>query len=71
MTKSIYQLETVTCPSCIRRIELSIGKLNGVSQVNVKFNASKVEVDYDEQVITKDKIGASITTLGYKILNVK
>lgn len=71
MTKSIYQLETVTCPSCIRRIELSIGKLNGVSQVNVKFNASKVEVDYDEQVITKDKIGASINTLGYKVLNVK
>ncbi len=48
MKKTVIQLETLTCPSCVRRIEGTLGKLNGVEFAQVKFNASKVEVTYDE-----------------------
>lgn len=71
MRKTVFQLETVTCPSCIKRIEGTVSKLNGVKEVELKFNASKVNVDYDENIISSDQISETITKLGYKVLNVK
>jgi len=70
MKKTILQLETVTCPSCIKRIEGSLKKLSGVDHVEVKFNASKVEVRHDENEITIDALSHMITKLGYKVLSV-
>jgi len=71
MTKTVFQLETVTCPSCVKRIEGTVAKLGGVTTATVKFNASKVEVEHDEAVITKETINKTITSLGYKVLSVK
>lgn len=71
MRKTVLQLETVTCPSCIRRIEGTLVKQNGVESAVVKFNASKVEVSHDEEVITSQRISEIITQLGYQVLSVK
>ncbi|HKM02772.1 MAG TPA: heavy-metal-associated domain-containing protein [Bacilli bacterium] len=71
MNKTVFQLETVTCPSCIKRIEGTVSKINGVTSAEVKFNASKVEVNYDEAVVNKELIGKTIASLGYKVLSVK
>ena len=38
MNKTVFQLETVTCPSCIKRIEGTVSKINGVTSAEVKFN---------------------------------
>ena len=54
MKKTVLQLETVTCPSCIRRIEGTLSKQSGVENAVVKFNASKVEVNHDESIVTPD-----------------
>ena len=70
MKKTVFQLETLTCPSCVRRIEGTVGKLTGVEKAEVKFNASKAVVEYDESKITADKLHETITKLGYKVLDV-
>lgn len=70
MTKT-YQLETLTCPSCIRRIEGALGKLKGVKKAEVLFNASKLKVDFDESLITGDEIKKAVQTLGYDVLGEK
>jgi len=48
-----------------------MGKQKGVSSVEVKFNASKVEILYDPSITSSDDLGHTISNLGYKILEIK
>lgn len=69
MTTKTYQMETVTCPSCIKKIEGMLGRTAGVAKSEVMFNSSRVSVTFDEKVTTSDEIKAKIATLGYKVLS--
>jgi len=71
MKKTVIQLETLTCPSCIRKIEGTVSKQPGVETAAVKFNASKVEVTHDEGVFSSEALAQVITQLGYHVLSVK
>ena len=71
MTSKTYQLETVTCPSCIAKIEGMLGKTEGVGSSVVLFNTSRVKVGFDESVISSDEIKRRIGKLGYKVLGEK
>ncbi|AOT70700.1 heavy-metal-associated domain-containing protein [Geosporobacter ferrireducens] len=44
MTTKTYQLETLTCPICITKIEGAVKKMSGVKMVEMLFNASKVKI---------------------------
>lgn len=71
MNTKTYQLETLTCPSCVARIEKVVGKVEGVSEVEVLFNSSRVKVEYDGEVVDNKRIEDTIEDLGYKILGGK
>ena len=71
MTKKIYQLETVTCPNCIAKIEGMLKKTAGVIESEVLFNTSRVKVTYYENVIATEEIKDKIDKLGYKVLGEK
>lgn len=43
MSKVVIQLDPVSCPSCIKKIEGAISKVDGVEEVKVLFNSSKVK----------------------------
>lgn len=62
-----YHLQTLTCPSCIAKIEKAISSLTGVRGVEVLFNASKVRVDLTEAT-NSSEIKETIQNLGYKVL---
>jgi copper chaperone len=68
MKQAIIQLETLTCPSCIKKIETALGRMDGVSGVKVQFHSSKVQVDYDEGTIVASKLQQVLTQLGYPVL---
>ena len=42
MTTKTYQLETLTCPSCVAKIEGMLKKTPGVTDSEVLFNSSRV-----------------------------
>ena len=73
MKKATIQLETLTCPSCIKKIEGAMKKLEGVDQdtVKVMFNASRVKADFDDEKVSIEEIEKAITTLGYGVENSK
>ncbi len=71
MTNKTYQLETVSCPSCIAKIQGMLKRTNGVQEAEVLFNSSRVKVAFDETVINSETIKASINKLGYKVLGEK
>lgn len=71
MTMKTYQLETVSCPSCIAKIEGALKKTAGITQSEVLFNSSRVKVAYDEDLVSSEKIKSKIENLGYKVLSEK
>lgn len=71
MSKAVYQLEPLTCPSCIKKIESTLNKTEGVESVKVMFNSSKVKTQFDEAKVEAAKIQETITKLGYPVLSTK
>lgn len=71
MKKAEFQLEPLTCPSCIKKIESTLSKTNGVDTAKVLFNASKVKSQFDETQIDAEQIKDIIVKLGYAVLNTK
>ncbi len=71
MTSKTYQLETLTCPTCVRKIETAVRRMDGVKKVDVAFNASRVKVDFDESLGDGKDIRKTIERLGFGILGEK
>jgi copper chaperone CopZ len=73
MQKATIQLETLSCPSCIQKINNAVKGLNGVEKDSVKvmFNASKVKTDFDSETIAIQDIEKAIEDLGYPVIKSK
>ena len=71
MAAKMYQLETVSCPSCIAKIEGMLTRTQGIQESEVLFNTSRVKVAFDENTISSDEIKSKITSLGYQVLGEK
>lgn len=71
MTKAIFQLEPLTCPTCVKKIETALRKQTGVELVKVLFNSSKVKSEYDGTKISIEEQAEIIEKLGYKVLSKK
>lgn len=68
MTTAKFQLEPLTCPSCIKKIETKLGKMDGVEEAKVMFNSSKVKATFNEDKVTSDEIKETIEKLGYPVI---
>lgn len=73
MQKAVIQLETLSCPSCMQKIENAVKGLNGIhpDSVKVLFNASKVRLDFDSETVAIGDIEKAIENLGYEVLKTK
>lgn len=67
------QLETLTCPSCIQKIEGAMKKIDGVDRdtVKVMFNASRVKANFEGDKTTLEEIEKTITRMGYTVEKLK
>ncbi|WP_054949435.1 heavy-metal-associated domain-containing protein [Numidum massiliense] len=70
MLKKTFQLEALTCPSCIQNIETVLARTKGVREVKVLFHSSKVKVSFDEHVVSGDTIKQTLGDLGYEVIGV-
>lgn len=71
MKKIELQLEPLSCPSCIKRIEKTMNKEKGVQDAKVLFNSSKVKAMFDESVVEADHLTEIIEKLGYPVKKTK
>lgn len=69
MKKATIQLDTLTCPSCVLKIENATKSAPGVEKDSVKvmFNSSKVKFDFDGEKTSIEDIEKAISALGYDI----
>lgn len=73
MSQGIITLETLSCPSCMQKIEGAVKSLNGVDKDSIKvlFNSSKVKVHFDENVLAIEDIEKAIQDMGYPVVKSK
>lgn len=69
MQKATIQLGTLTCPSCVKKVENAVKSLSGVEKdsVSVLFNSSKVKFDFDGEKLVVEDVEKAITALGYDV----
>jgi copper chaperone CopZ len=69
MKTATIQLEALTCPSCVQKIENATKSLSGVERESVKvlFNSSKVKFEFDDEKLSVQDVEKAITALGYEV----
>lgn len=73
MKSATIQLETLTCPSCMLKIEAALKNLDGIDKdsVDVSFNTSKAKLNFDENKISIEEIEKAINKVGYEVIKSK
>ncbi|MET3574505.1 heavy-metal-associated domain-containing protein [Bhargavaea ullalensis] len=71
MKKAVFQMEALTCPSCIKKIEGALNKTAGVENAKVLFNSGKVKTTFDESAVSAEALAQIVTKLGYPVLSKK
>lgn len=71
MKKVVFGLEPLSCPSCIKKIEGTLKKTDGVKDAKVLFHSGKVRAQFDEEVTSADNLQQVITKLGYPVISQK
>lgn len=69
MMTATIELESLTCPSCMQKIEAAVKSVPGVAAdtVQVLFNSSKVKLNFDENRVSLEDIEKAITRVGYEV----
>ncbi|RFU65242.1 copper chaperone CopZ [Peribacillus glennii] len=57
----------MSCGHCVKAVEGSVGKLEGVESVKVDLDKGQVAVKFDSNVATLDKIKETIDDQGYDV----
>jgi len=70
MSTATINLETLSCPSCLEKIENAVKGLNGVEKYSVKvlFNSSKAKTNFDESIVDIEEVEKAIEDLGYPVV---
>lgn len=69
--KVIIKVGGMTCAMCVQAIEGILGKITGVSEVNVNLAAEKAYVTYNPQMTSVAEMRQAIEDLGYEYLGLE
>jgi copper chaperone len=68
MQKESLTVEGMSCGHCVKAIEGSVAKLEGVKSVQVSLEDKKVEVEFDGSQVKLDDIKETIDDQGYDVV---
>ncbi|MEW5592844.1 copper chaperone CopZ [Peribacillus frigoritolerans] len=57
----------MSCGHCVNAVEGNVGKLAGVESVEVHLDAGKVDVAFDKEKVSLEKIKETIGDQGYDV----
>lgn len=71
--KIIMQLDELTCPSCLTKIETAVKNTPGVNgdSVKVLFNSGKVKAEFDDGQTSAENLSSLVAGLGYEVESTK
>lgn len=66
--KEKFDIIGMTCASCQANIQKTVSKLNGIKAVNVNLLSNSMSVEYDEKILSAEKIVQAVERSGYKAI---
>ncbi len=66
MTTTKLATTGMHCGSCAMLIDMTLGDVEGVSDVSTDYGTGMVEVTYDPSVVNIDEIIAAVRAMGYE-----
>ena len=67
MENVTLNVKGMSCGHCVKAVEGSVGALEGVNEVKVNLEAGQVDVAFDNEKVTVDKIKEAIDDQGYDV----
>lgn len=67
MENITLNVQGMSCGHCVKSIEGSVGELKGVSNVKVNLESGTVEVNYNSNEVSLEKIKETIDDQGYDV----
>ena len=63
--KTKFDIQGMTCSSCLSHVERAVKKLQGIQSVNVNLLSNNMIVEYDEKIINNQNIIKAVVDAGY------
>ena len=68
MTENLkLRVTGMTCGGCENAIRLTLRQLQGIASITASHKDESVEVSYDSEEVSRDKIARAIEDLGYQV----
>ncbi|MDP4164431.1 MAG: copper chaperone CopZ [Bacillota bacterium] len=68
MEKIVLNVKGMSCGHCVKAVEGSVGKLNGVEKVLVDLDKGQVQVEFNPSELNVDTIKETIDDQGYDVV---
>lgn len=65
MKKEKFDISGMSCSACSSHVEKAVGKLDGIERVSVNLLTNSMQVEYDEDVLSEEKIVEAVVKAGY------
>ena len=66
--KETYPVIGMSCASCVKNVETVLNKTEGVVDASVNFASEKVTIEYDDEIISMDKVADIVKSIGYELV---
>lgn len=67
MIKKIFRVPDMHCASCVMRLESIEDELDGIKRINASYHKQQMEVEFDEKVVSEEKIVEAVKKKGYTV----
>ncbi|ABO34737.1 heavy metal translocating P-type ATPase [Methanococcus maripaludis C5] len=64
------KISGMTCAVCVKTIEKSVSKMDGVESITVNLLDESAVINFDEKIVSIEDIGIKIESLGYEVLGI-
>ena len=66
--RETYSVTGMACAGCVAHVQDAIGKLKGVSYVEVTLVEGRTVIEYDTELIMPEEIKRVVDAMGYRLL---
>src|SRR3989338_1733435 len=66
LEKRSFAIRGMHCASCVRVLERSLGKVDGVSSAVVNLATEKASIEYDPKIVSDDNLSSAVSKVGYE-----
>jgi Cu2+-exporting ATPase len=68
MNKRTFKVGGMHCASCASSVESMLGAMEGIDRANVNFADESVMVEYDDTVVSEEKMKEAVQQIGYDLI---